>query len=225
MINYGVGAECIAFLFSLLLLNKKIPPVYRLGTFYCFSVLVVESCGYYLSEKFKTNHVLFNWANAVWLLFYLAVIRYFINLPQLKKQIPILMAAAAAIWVLNMCLGQGPHKYNSYTSIVGYLLVAYSCMLFYFEFLKRKAVIKLKLEPSFFIVSGLFFFSFLFSFILTIHSYFAYQKLAFNAYKLAFTATLQIANVGFYLLLATGFYLVWRQRNEEKTISDSNYQD
>jgi hypothetical protein len=218
MINYGIVAECIPFLFSLLLLNKKIPPVYRWGTLYCMLALMLEGYGGYLFRKYHTNHVLFNWAHLVTLPFYLAVPRYFVVSRLYKKQILVLILVVVLVWTVNILFGQGLYKYNSYTTIISHLLTIYACILFYVELIKTKAVVNIKQQPPFFIISGLFFFCFLCAFILTIHWYFAYRQLSYAAYSFVFNTTMQIANVGFYLLLATGFYLVWKQRNTQQQL-------
>ena len=205
-------AEWIAFLCSLLLFSKNTGKFYKWFIAYCATVLIVEHTGRWiiLTLHLTTNHVLYNFASILWTLFYFFSIHHFLASKQNKKIVTGCSILFLLFWLINIIFIQGFNHFDSYSFIIGFILIALCCVLYYIEMMKKNTIILFKKEPAFFIVSGYFIFSFLTALIYTLHEYFAYFNTPVTTeYRTAFNTMTDISNVALYLLLSIAFIIKW----------------
>ncbi len=206
--------EGLAFFCSILLLSKNIEKFYKLFFAYCSAVLVAEYIAKWmiLDLHLKSNHIVYAVAVPLFLGFYLIALRHFLITPVNKKISNLFLILFYLFWLLDISVLQDFKKFPSYTLIFGCVLSSVSCVLYFIELINKNSIISIKKEPSFFIVSGLFFYSILTALVFTLTAYFAYQQIAFDQYRRVTIITLDVSNVVLYLLLSIAFIIKWNQR-------------
>ena len=208
-------AEWIAFITSLLLFFKNTGKFYKWFILYCATVLIVEHSGRWiiLSLHLATNHVLYNFAILFFVSFYFFSLHHFLYSSQNKRIVIICGSLFISFWLINIIFIQGYNRFDSYSFIIGYTLLAICCVLYYIEMMKKNSIILFNKESAFFIVSGYFIYSFLNALILTLHEYFAYFDTPVTVvYRKAFNTITDISNVALYLLLSIAFIIKWTSR-------------
>lgn len=206
--------EWLAFLCSILLLWKGVDKFYKWFFVFCTFVLIIEYIALWIifGLHMKSNHILYNIAIPIFCVFLMSAIKHFLLLATNRKIANLFILLFCLFWIFDIIFLQGYTKFASYGYILGCTFIVCLCVLYFIELINKSNVIQIKSEPSFFIVSGFFFYSFLNAFVYTLHAYFAYRKESFDEYRNVFKITMDISNVVLYLLLSVAFIIIWSQR-------------
>lgn len=159
MIQLSVYAMTLSFLTSLLFLIKQ-PKPNKLAyfTLFLFITLSVEFSGNYLSSKNISNTPLYNIFTSVEFIFYIYMIRKFIQRPLAKKIFVYAMLAYGLAAFINIFLIQGIMVFHTITYAIGCLVIVFCAVYYFYETLFRPTPVTLVRMPDFWICSGLLFY-------------------------------------------------------------------
>ena len=129
---------------------KLFPPF--LGT----SVLV-ELLALYLAANGKNNYLLYSFFTTIEFSFYLYIISCIVTSIIVRKIIRYILIGQILLSLINIFFVQ-TNGFNSLTYSLGCLFIVSFCVYYFLELFRRPKSIKLALEPSFWICSGLLFY-------------------------------------------------------------------
>jgi hypothetical protein len=156
------GFEGIAFLASLSIYFRQSgsPEKYlRLLSFYLLFDFIVEIILSYEALNKQNNLLINNLEAMLSFCFYIYILRVFINSEKAKQVLLACLVAFPLIFAANIFLVQKSQVFQSMTYCLGCLLVASSCIYYFLELFQRKHSVNLAREPTFWICSGLLFYS------------------------------------------------------------------
>jgi hypothetical protein len=211
-------AECIAFIFTLLLLAKGVDEKMRIFTLYCFLVLINESACYLLVNHWhrNSNHQLENFAILLFFVFYLYSCYRVVSSFFKKRLILWLMLLFTVTWIINMIVYNTTGKFYTYSLIAGCIVTAIAALLYMLELLNDLEVVHPLKQPFFYIACSYLLYGIPLAIIFSLHEYFAYIKTSVENYRYFFAITLNVANVLMYILLSISFIISWNQRKLSK---------
>lgn len=152
-------SELSAFIAALLLLDSK-TKAWRSFIPFLFIILLTEAAGWYYGPFLKQyNDWIYNMFYFIYTPFFVYIFSYAAPVQSKKQLLYQVIAGFILFALLNICFFEGFHIFNSYTKVLGdIILAALSCYFFYAE-LKEEEVRDLFHDEYFWLANGLLFYS------------------------------------------------------------------
>jgi hypothetical protein len=147
------------FIVALLAKFQKQPPRY-LNSFiiYISVTIAVEIIAWWYSLHRINNLKYYNYYAIINFTYLIFLLRSFLSTPRFIRLLGWGMAIYPVIGLLNLFLIQGTHTFNTYTFMLGCLVVVISCICYFYERIKFPGPHSLLQDPTFWIATGLLFF-------------------------------------------------------------------
>lgn len=118
-------------------------------------IVAAELCGAYMGQVLhKSNHVIYNITSPISTIFYCLLFYQYLRA---KKIVPPILIIFIAFTIINLLFLQGMGRFNTYTLILGSLiLVILSCLYLYEMLYNEEYLVPVK-QPMFWITVGLLF--------------------------------------------------------------------
>jgi hypothetical protein len=184
LFNPTVIAEWVAFVAALCLLPRRVG-VWRLFILLLMLTIVAETAGWEISYKHNKNNawvfnVLMLATNLVWIL----ILRRAEPMAKAAKPLQWILAGFLFFGVGNMLFFQGIWTYNSYTDVLGDVMMAVTCCYFFLACLREEQLRNLFRYEYFWLANGMLFSSLgsvvLYIFIKSLYAY--WQHTGVNIY-------------------------------------------
>lgn len=130
----------------------KLFPVFLLASF------IIETIGWILSLKGRSNTLLYSIFYVFLFNFYFFVLYHIIHKAKAKNAIAVLMVIFTLLATANFIFYQGLKHYHSLTYSIGSLCIVSVCAYYFLELFQLQHSVNLMREPGFWICSGLIFF-------------------------------------------------------------------
>lgn len=148
----------ITLIISLFTINKKSENYLRYFPIFLATTTLVELSAVWLSFQHQNNTLLYNLYSITEFTFFLYFFFQVIEKPKIKKSITVLGVSLPIICLFNIFLLQGPHKFHTYTFILGALIVDILGILYLVQLLNTNSDIRITKIPAFWIVIAILFF-------------------------------------------------------------------
>lgn len=207
-------AECVAFLCSFRLLFLKSDRYLKWFILYTLIVVATEIASLYILGHKWSNHVLLNLYLPFDMLFFYWVFAKSFKEKSVVKAIKILAVTGSIFYLVNIALGQGIHRFNTYTIIFEFIslsALAFTYLYFLAHDHEKKKYYRLTM---FWVSVGILLYSLLESIIFSAFTFLSYKKLAESKlFGTAFEIVNNICNVICYLLFSIGFLCQLKRQN------------
>jgi hypothetical protein len=120
--------------------------------------LVVEIFGQWLARKYGSNTTMFNFYMALLVTAHLFLLREMVVGKLVKKIVLQLLWLYPLICIVNIIFIQGISNWQSYSYLIGNLIIVGLTVYYFFELFKRPTFINLMKEPAFWICSAFLFY-------------------------------------------------------------------
>ena len=153
-------SELSALLAALFLLRKR-SGEWRFFTAYLILIVVIETIGWYTGEVLQTDK--YSWIYNIYLLamgwFYLWILSKAPVMARHRRDFRVLLYVFMVCAVANLLFYQRWTVFNSYTEVLGNVMLAAVCCWLLFKLLKDDSPTRLTADPHFWLANGLLFFS------------------------------------------------------------------
>jgi hypothetical protein len=155
---YFIGISFVASL-SVYFVPKPAQLYLKVFPPYLLATASVEVLGHYMDTIGKPNVFVYNFFTVIEFCFYFFVLSQVITNLRMKKVMVATIIIYAAGALVNIFFFQGAKKmFHTVTYSIGCLLVAVSCIYYFWELFRLPKSVKLHLNPAFWICTGLLFF-------------------------------------------------------------------
>lgn len=120
--------------------------------------LFVEIFGQWLAREYGSNTTMFNFYMALLVTAHLFLLREMVVGKLVKKIVLQLLWLYPLICIVNIIFVQGISNWQSYSYLIGNLIIVGLTVYYFFELFKRPTFINLMKEPAFWICSALLFY-------------------------------------------------------------------
>lgn len=125
---------------------------------YLAVVLTVEIIGVEMSNKDENNSLLYNLISLVGFMFYTYFFYTTARNSFLKKLAITFLILFPILFLISFFLIQGPYIFNTYFYMFGSFMIILFSVLYFLDLFRFPKFVNLMREPSFWFVSGIFFF-------------------------------------------------------------------
>ena len=149
----------LCFIIALFSKLQKHPPQY-VNTFiiYISVTIIVEIIGWVYSVQKRNNLIFYNLYVTFNFPYLLYLIRSFLINEKVKKMLFWIAVIFPVVALINMVFIQGFHFFNSYSFIIGCMLIVMACIFYFYERIKYPGPHSLVHDPTFWISTSLLFF-------------------------------------------------------------------
>ena len=149
----------LCFIVALLAKLQKQPPSY-LNSFiiYIMATISVEIINWWYSLHNMNNLKFYNGYITLNFPYLLFLLRSFLSTPKVIKALSSTIVIFPICALINLLFIQGPNIFNTYTYMVGCLLVVITCIFYFYERIKYPGPHSLLQDPTFWTATGLLFF-------------------------------------------------------------------
>lgn len=120
--------------------------------------LFVEIFGLWVLEQYGNNIILFNFYMALLVTAHMFLLREMVVGKLVKKIVFVLLWIYPVICLMNIFFIQGLENWQSYSYLIGNVIVVSLTVYYFFELFRRPTFINLIKEPAFWICSALLFY-------------------------------------------------------------------
>jgi len=119
---------------------------------------IVEIMGQWVAAKYGTNIILFNFYMVFVVTAHMFMLREMLVEKKARKVVYVILWVYPPICFVNIFFVQGLYDWQSYSYLIGNLLIVGLTVYYFFEIFKRPTFINLMKEPAFWICSALLFY-------------------------------------------------------------------
>ena len=119
---------------------------------------IVEIMGQWIAKEYGTNITLFNFYMVFVVTAHMFMLREMVVGKMVRRIVYSLLWLYPAICFVNILFVQGLNDWQSYSYLIGNLLIVGLTVYYFFELFKRPTFINLMMEPAFWICSALLFY-------------------------------------------------------------------
>jgi hypothetical protein len=155
-IDYALWSEIISLIVSILCYSSLKNTVLRYFPFFLLFIVAAELTGTYIGQVMhESNHTLYNFTYLIGFIFYTTLYYKIYKVPIHRKILVYISVLFILFYVLNIFFIQKIGIFNSYSVIVGSLvLIVYTC-LYFLELIQQVKAEKTLTEPMFWISTGI----------------------------------------------------------------------
>jgi hypothetical protein len=204
----------LSYLSSLRAFRLDMPVIFKRFSFFLLFVLFGESFAiawprwiYMHTQMTSYNAWFYNFFHFFCYLFYLYFFYSVLSFPGIKRVIKALALLYVFFVAINLAVGQGVLKINSYTELLNTFMMVFLSITYYFQVLKTKEIIVIKHDIVFWISTGVLIYhlgSMLLLFLIEVVN----TSLAANAWRLFIIV--ELSSMIMYLCFTIGF--LWAKK-------------
>lgn len=199
-------AECMAFVCSVFLLFSKTEKYLKWFVLYTLLMLGVETTTVFILDRKTSNHVLLNLYLPFDMLFFFWVYAKSFTEKNVIRTIKMLALVGASFYIVNITVGQGIKRFNSFTLIfecIALSILAFTYLYFLAYNHEKKKYYRLTM---FWVSAGILLYSLPESILFSAFALLSYKKtIESQMFNTAFVIVDNICNTICYLLFSIGF--------------------
>jgi hypothetical protein len=155
-IDYALWSEIISLIVSIVCYSSLRNTILRYFPFFLLFIVAAELTGTYIGQVLHaSNHTLYNFTYFVGFIFYTSLYYQIYQVPTHRKILVYIAVLFLLFYTLNIFFIQKIGIFNSYSVILGSLiLIVYTC-LYFLELIQQVKPAKTLKEPLFWISSGI----------------------------------------------------------------------
>ena len=149
----------LCFIIALLSKLQKHPPHY-INTFiiYISITIILEIIAWFYSLQKRNNLIYYNFYMTLNFPYLIYLIRSFLINDKVKNTLRWIATLYPVPALLNMIFIQGFHKFNTYSFILGCIIIVMACIFYFYERIKYPGPQSLLHDPTFWISTSLLFY-------------------------------------------------------------------
>jgi hypothetical protein len=213
--TYDVFVLLATFLVAALTVKANSPKYLRYFPVYLGLISIVEIIGSTARKTHTSNTLMYNLSSTAEICFLLFVIGELLRSKKNKGLARVFLLVFASVALLNICFGQGPHAFHTYSYVLGCLLLVILGILYFAQLFNQPEPVNLVKLPAFWIVAGIIFF---FTCSMSFHGIANYLSTLPRSIRFQLTNLLSFANTLLYILFVIAFLC---QTTTRKYISSS----
>jgi hypothetical protein len=202
--NYSDTLFPLLALFMLVLLQQH--RKYMLLAIYLILTAGIMGYSNYLADRGINNMYLYHLYTLIEIVILLPMIASFSNIKPLAVILSIIIFTA--FWIINVWKLEPLTKFNSNSGAVGALLITFFCFHYFLYLIKTDGILNFQKNPGFWIVSGLFFYCVVATFIIGSYKYKDWfsDSVISRRWRIQ-----QVANIIKFILISIGILCCYRR--------------